>query len=310
MFIISISKKYKFAVLPLGAFLLTVAILSFVLAGRLGAINKQGARGDLKDETVQKARTFAIVLAACYTGAIALVILYIWVFKPDVYNFMHAKLSNVMKLKDSDDSDGESDDDGSAGSGIGMFGSSVPSVKIHGASKELQGAEKLRKRQMRQEIKDKKVEMELLHQERIHNQRLADVESVYKRRMETPTAMHVDGGGGGGGGVRYAPARRTVSGADVSSEPSFTAEAVGDHLSDLFSSGAAALANAGAAAGKTAMDSPLGKKAAAKLAQVKNTLKPGEADTEQELAVAQLEAQKGLAEQEAKIMSQLAAFGK
>ena len=96
VFLISMSKVMKFSVLPLAIYFIAVAILSFILTARLGAINKAASKGTLTEDTVAKARSFALVVASIYTGAVVLLIAYVWIFKPDVYNFIHHKLTATL----------------------------------------------------------------------------------------------------------------------------------------------------------------------------------------------------------------------
>lgn len=110
LFLFSIAKKMKWKVLPLALFFTGIAIASFILAARLGAINKAAKRGDVTTEILQAARGFTLVMAIIYSVSVGLFIGYIWFFKPAVYNYLYYKLASAFTFS-SDDDDIDDDDD-------------------------------------------------------------------------------------------------------------------------------------------------------------------------------------------------------
>lgn len=110
LFLFSIAKKMHWQVLPLALFFTGVAIASFILATRLGAINKAAKRGDVTKEILQSARMFTLVMAIIYSVSICMFIGYIWFFKPAVYNYLYYKLASAF-AHSSDDTDDDMDDD-------------------------------------------------------------------------------------------------------------------------------------------------------------------------------------------------------
>jgi hypothetical protein len=111
LFLMSMMKQIKFAVIPLALFFLLVSIFSFILSSRLGKVNKKAQKGTLDEKTMTSATSFAVALAAGYTGVMFFMIAYIYIFQPRVYEYLHYKLSAALTFRSYDDDDDYDEND-------------------------------------------------------------------------------------------------------------------------------------------------------------------------------------------------------
>jgi len=311
IFLFSMSKKVKFAIIPLVIFFLTVAVLSFILASRLGSVNKEASRGELREETLARARSFAIVLAAGYTGAVTLMIAYVWFFKPDMYNYVYYKLTSALRTKSVDENEMDYE-----GEGYGDYEDQVDAedraVLEEGSVRASAPSRGSAPSQSSSEAKLKGGAVK-------RKSRGGAVQDDYSRRQEAFESGRRLGasqnskrsGGSNPPSYRSRPSKVVTGFESEDSLPS--AEDFGGHLLDLASgAGAAAAAayqGAKAAGGdESTGQGSLGSKVAVKVAQAKAALAPSDEMAAANLAKAQIRANASNEKEKNEMVSTIASY--